>query len=370
MNCDYCGQHILATMQIAWQGGNFHPDCIGEAVAKYRASENREDSEIKEAFEEFNEDDDFDRQFADEMDVEYEEDYDDLEPEEERDKPPVIVPEVIETGAGGEQREAHIHDIVRHVGNQIAAERGGENGFNSQLMVHCGAQRITRQELANLNVPEATATFKPIAHSTLVDVIEEALAFRHIRITGQEFAASPDGMKLFGVLRVNADYEGVGFAVGLRNANDKSMRVGIVSGYRVFCCDNLAFSGDFNPMLQKHSKNLDLIESVSIAIDRIQRQWQPLRTAIDFKRTHQLNDDAARNMFYRLFTDYKVPVSMFRTVHQEYFVKPSFEEFKPRTLWSFENAITTAFKKLKPIAQYEQTAKVGKFISGYIQSAN
>ena len=363
MNCSLCNQHILATMQVAWNGGNYHADCIGEAVAQRRSAENQEDREIKEALESFDE-------FEDLQDEFQEENFDDLEPEEILEKPNVIVPEIIGAGAGGERREVHINDIVRNVGNQIAAERQPENGFNSQLMVHCGAQRISRQELANLQVPESTDTFKPIAHSTLVDVIEEALAFRHIRITGQEFAASPDGMKLFGVLRVNADYEGVGFAIGLRNANDKSMRVGIVSGYKVFCCDNLAFSGDFNPMLQKHSKNLDLIESVSIAIDRIQRQWQPLRTAIDFKRTHQLNDDVARNMFYRLFTDYKVPVSMFRTVHQEYFVNPSFEEFKPRTLWSFENAITTAFKKLKPIAQYEQTAKVGKFISGYINAAN
>jgi hypothetical protein len=53
-----------------------------------------------------------------------------------------------------------------------------------------------------------------------VEIIEEALAFRHIRITGEEYAASPDGMKLFGVLRVDADYEGVGFAIGLRDSND------------------------------------------------------------------------------------------------------------------------------------------------------
>ena len=361
MNCTLCNQHILATMQIAWHGGNYHPDCIGEAVAQQRAAETSEDREIKEAFESFDE-------FEDLQDEFQEEDFDDLEPEEILDEPNVVVPEISGVGTGGERRKVHINDIVRNVGNQIAAEQQTGNG--SQLMVHCGAQRITRQDLVTLQVPDQTDTFKPIAHSTLVDVIEEALAFRHIRITGEEFAASPDGMKLFGVLRVNADYEGVGFAIGLRNANDKSMRVGIVSGYKVFCCDNLAFSGDFNPMLQKHSKNLDLVESVSIAVDRIQRQWQPLRMAIDYKRNHFLNGDVARNMIYRLFTDYKLPISLFRTVHKEFFVEPSYEEFKEKTLWSFENAVTTAFKKLNPIPRYENTARVGRFIADYIQSAN
>jgi len=364
MNCDLCKLHILATMQIAWQGNNYHADCVGEAVARYRAIENREDAEIKEAFQGF-EEDEFEQQF----DAEFEEDFDDLEPDEELDKPPVVASDIVhQVRTNGEA----VNSLQMPEGAMIAAPRAiihpPQNG--NGLTLHCGAQRISRGDLATLDVPEATATFKPIAHSTLVDVVEEALAFRHIRIVGEEYAASPDGMKLFGVLRVNADYEGVGFSIGLRNANDKSMRVGIVSGYRVFCCDNLAFSGDFNPMLQKHSKNLDLVESVSIAVDRIQRQWQPLRTAIDYKRNHFLNEDVARNMIYRLFTDYKLPISLFRTVHKEYFVQPTYEEFKEKTLWSFENAITTAFKKLNPIPRYEQTARVGKFIADYIQSNN
>lgn len=354
MNCDLCQKHILATMQVAWNGGNYHADCIGEVLAQNRAKTEPTPDEMVEAKAAL---DEFEDQFPNGIpDDEFEEDdFQDLLEEAEP-----IVPQV--EPAQNNARNVIIPDVVN-----VPAQMGGGNGT---LIVHCGAQRISRQDLSALETPEGTPTFKPIAHSTLVDVVEEALAFRHIRIIDQEFATSPDGMKLFGVLRVNADYEGVGFAIGLRNANDRSMRVGIVSGYRVFCCDNLAFSGDFNPMLQKHSKNLDLVESVSIAIDRIQRQWQPLRMAIDYKREHFLNDDVARNMIYRLFTDYKLPISLFRTVHKEFFVNPTYQEFSDKTLWSFENAITTAFKKLNPIPRYENTGKVGKFIADYIQSTN
>lgn len=305
MNCDLCQKHILATMQIYWNGGNYHPDCIGEAVARKRAEHEQSLEVDPNEIEELEENQVFNEDFAG-----YEEG-DDLEDLIERlDEVEVsdeILNEIPISATNGENGGVH-NPIVLPPGAMIAAPRAIIHPpVNGNLMVHCGAQKIERADLAALPVPEATATFKPIAHSTLVDVIEEALAFRHIRIVGQEFATSPDGMKLFAVLRVNADYEGVGFAIGLRNANDRSMRVGIVSGYKVFCCDNLAFSGDFNPMLQKHSKNLDLVESVSIAIDRIQRQWQPLRTAIDFKRNHELEEDDARKMIYRLFTDYKLP---------------------------------------------------------------
>jgi hypothetical protein len=362
MNCDLCQKHIVATAQVAWNGGNYHAECVVETI-----NQNRSNAEIPLQVEDYS-DIEFEERFDQEFEnMEADDDIDEFEDVIEKlDEQTPVVPEVMPIDY---RREVHTGEVVARGGNQFVADRQNQTN-GSQLFLHCGAQTIERADLTTLPLPEATPTFKPIAHSTLVDVLEEALAFRHIRIIGQEFAVSPDGMKLFAVLRVNADYEGVGFAIGLRNANDRSMRVGIVSGYKVFCCDNLAFSGDFNPMLQKHSKNLDLVESVSIAVDRIQRQWQPLREAIDFKRNYGLEPDEARNMIYRLFTDYKLPVSLFRTVHKEFFVKPSYEEFYDKSLWSLENAITTAFKKLKPIARYEQTGRVGKFISDYIQSIN
>jgi hypothetical protein len=42
-------------------------------------------------------------------------------------------------------------------------------------------------------------------------------------------------------------------------------------------------------------------------------------------------------------------------VHREFFIAPSFEEFKEKTVWSLKNAFTTAFKKLKPDQPYQST---------------
>jgi len=356
MNCRYCDQHILATMSVVWKGYHYHEQCLAKAIQEF----------YEPPREEFNQH----AEFAGDFDPEefYEdEDYDDNDlaqafeaGELEANGVAVVDPTRESTVVVAPQ--AMIHPPEGNGQMAIAPD--------SKLMVHCWAKRINRADLSNLPIPDETATFKPVPHGQLVEIIEEALAFRHIRIAGEEYAASADGMKLFGVLRVNADYEGVGFAIGLRNSNDKSMRLGIVSGYKVFCCDNLAFSGDFNPLLAKHSKNLDLIESVSIAVDRIQRQWQPLRTAIDFKRQHELSSESARSLLYKLFTDYKFPVSLFRTVHKEFFVHPSYPEFSPRTLWSLENSVTTSIKRLAPMAQYQQTARFGRFISDYLKSVN
>lgn len=236
------------------------------------------------------------------------------------------------------------------------------------LMACKGTKRITRQELSLIPTPPATDTFKPISHATLINEVEKSLSYRHISIESMDIAVSNDGMKLFSLLVLNADHEGVRFAIGLRNANDRSMRVGLVAGYQVTVCSNMMFRGEFHPMLAKHSKNFDLIESVSMGIDRIQRQWDPLKDAIEFKRNYKLNGVEAQALIYRAFMQEKFPVKLMRTVHSEFFIKPSYDEFKEPTVFSLENAFTTAFKALKPEQQYRSTTKLGKFLAPYSQA--
>jgi hypothetical protein len=228
------------------------------------------------------------------------------------------------------------------------------------------AQRVTRHELSLIPAPPSTDTHKPIRHSELVSALEEALSFRHIQITAEEYCIAKDGMRLFGLLEVNADYEGVRFALGIRNANDKSMRLGIVAGYRVMVCSNMAFSGEFKPMLAKHTKHMDLVETLSIGVDRIQRGWNPLKEKIDFMRKYELHTEAAQAMIYRAFTEGKFPLRLMKSVHSHYFL-PRYEEFQPRTVWSLSNAFTSAFKEAKPDKHYELTARLGKFLQPYTQ---
>ncbi len=41
---------------------------------------------------------------------------------------------------------------------------------------------------------------------------------------------------MFGLMELDHEFSGVRFAIGLRNANDKSMRLALTVGYRVFVC--------------------------------------------------------------------------------------------------------------------------------------
>ena len=223
--------------------------------------------------------------------------------------------------------------------------------------------RITREELQLVPVPPATLTHKPLSHYEIVQALLETLGFRHIEVLRDEYAVSNDGMRMFGVLDLEYGITGVRFSIGVRNANDKSMRLGMTVGYRVLVCDNMAFSGDFTPVLAKHSKNFSLIDSLSVGVDRMQRGFEPLVQHIEGWRQAQVTDAEAKLLIYRAFVEgeLEAPRHLARTVHDEYFL-PTHEEFAPRTLWSLSNAFTSAFKKLDAIPQFRTTAKLGGFL--------
>src|SRR5229473_2511725 len=81
-----------------------------------------------------------------------------------------------------------------------------------------------------------------------VDHAFETLSFRQISVVREEYAVTGDGVKMFGVLDLETTFDGCRFSVGVRNSNDKSMRLALTVGYRVLVCDNMAFHGDFTPV--------------------------------------------------------------------------------------------------------------------------
>jgi hypothetical protein len=233
------------------------------------------------------------------------------------------------------------------------------------LMAHKGATKLTRDQLVEILPPEPTATFKPVAHAEFVKSVLEGLSFRHINVVRDEYAVSEDGMKLFGVLDLEQGFDGARYSLGLRNANDKSMRIALTVGYRVFVCDNMAFHGDFTPVLAKHSKNFNLPDAIDIGLGRMQRNFEPMQKQVQGWKQHQLTDGAAKNIIYDAFLDddLALPRHLLRPVHEHYF-NPQYPEFQPRTVYSLTNAFTSALKELDPVPQFKATAKLGKFLVG------
>jgi hypothetical protein len=203
----------------------------------------------------------------------------------------------------------------------------------------------------------------PIAHLAVVEGLSDALSRRHIGVVGEEYAISKDGLEMFGVIHLETSFDGCRFAIGIRNANNKRFRLSCTVGLRVFVCHDLAFHGDYSPVLAKHSKNFSLEDSLSIGVDRMQRNFEPMLRQVKAWRAQQLSTAAAKLTIYRAFIegDLEIPKHLARRVHELYFT-PQHHKFEARTMWSLSNAFTSAFKELDPIPQFRATAKLARFL--------
>ena len=95
----------------------------------------------------------------------------------------------------------------------------------------------------------------------------------------------------------------------------------------------------FTPVLAKHSKNFSLQDSLAIGVDRMQRNFEPMRHQAELWQVQQISTATAKLIIYRAFIegDLAAPKHLAGVVHDLYF-KPKYEEFQPRTMWSLSNA--------------------------------
>src|ERR1700745_3184185 len=112
----------------------------------------------------------------------------------------------------------------------------------TQLVLHCGAKEVSREELATVEAPPPTRTWFPIKHSDVLDAVLETVDQTGFAVEKMRLGASPTGGQLFGALDLCCpSADGVSLAVGIRNSINQTLPLGFIAGTRVFVCDNLAF---------------------------------------------------------------------------------------------------------------------------------
>ncbi len=79
--------------------------------------------------------------------------------------------------------------------------------------------------------------------------------------------------------------------------------------------------GVFTPVLAKHSKSFSLIDCISVGVDRMQRNFEPLRKQVEAWQRSELTDVTAKVVIYEAFIEgnLEAPKHLARTVHDLYF---------------------------------------------------
>jgi hypothetical protein len=234
------------------------------------------------------------------------------------------------------------------------------------LTFHAGGKYATRDELSLVALPEATESYTPVPHNqlaeTLITIGRDIL--KGHTLEREQYALAREGNQMFGVITFRGENSEMGLSIGFRNSYDKSMAIGIAIGAKVFVCDNLALTGDIT-VFKKHTMNVwGNLEDVAIStLYRSQKNFRRIVEDAESLRNMSISDTGAFQYMGLLYGKGVLTPRQLPVVKKEW-LNPSYDEFQPRTLWSFYNACTEAMKTAPPILVMEKHVKLHEILIG------
>jgi len=224
------------------------------------------------------------------------------------------------------------------------------------MILHCGGTPVDYDGLRNIELPEETETYKPIAHH---DLAVNAIKIGNDLLKDHTFAFSQhavakEGQRYFGIYtfvkkdNTKDNHDLLNYNIAIRNSYDKSMSIGVAMGATVFVCDNLALTGDIHVM-RKHTQNVasDLEEMLITNIYKSQNNFWNICQDRTKMHEHKLNDEKAYKIMGTMFGNGVIkPRQLTQTLRE--WRNPIHDEFKERNVWSLYNAMTSALKSTPP----------------------
>jgi hypothetical protein len=209
-----------------------------------------------------------------------------------------------------------------------------------------GAREVSRPELDKIPVPPATATWYPIGHGRVLETALRTLAQAGFEVTRTQLALIRSDARFFATLDLRCPLaSGVTMALGIRNSTDKSLPIAFCAGSRTIACENLAFSSEII-IASKHTRfgEARFSEAISGAVQSLHQFREAEAARIQRWQQRELSVDTADALLLRAYEKQVITTPLLPCVIREW-RQPSFEEFRPRTLWSLFNAFTTVLAR-------------------------
>ena len=229
----------------------------------------------------------------------------------------------------------------------------------NDLMLERGSGRVSKEELAEVLTPIPTATYKPVPHIEMAELIGCEARYRGYEIVREEYGLNRNGSKMFGTFRFhpegNPEYSR---ALGFRNSHDKSMAVGLTVGLSIMVCSNMCFGGE-TVIHRKHTSGIVIEDLVTEAFDDLDHQFIRLERNVEGLKVTSVTVSQAKLITVRAAEIGAINSSDIIPVLKE-FVNPRHEEFSYPTKWSLYNSFTELAKKYTPPRADQAYRRLGK----------
>ena len=130
-----------------------------------------------------------------------------------------------------------------------------------------------------------------------------------------------------------------------------------------FVCDNLALTGDITVM-RKHTTKVwyDLEETIVTTIYRSKSNFLRIQEDSETMKLQDVDNSWAFKLMGLLFGKNLITPRQLPVMKKEW-LKPSYDDFEPRNMWSLYNAATEALKTAPPAKIMEKHIDVHKFFN-------
>ncbi len=207
---------------------------------------------------------------------------------------------------------------------------------------------VSRDELMQIPVPQATKSYFPIAHHRVLGLTEQAVQRAGFTIEEADLRVTHAGARFFGMLTVNSNgiHTETRRFVACRSSFDRRIPVGIAAGLKVLCCSNLCMSGDVVQVSRKHTRFMasQIAGLIQNAVWLLRESFIKQDERISAYKACRLTNAQANDLIVRAMEAGVIPSSHIKPVVEEW-RNPSHQEFRDEySAWRLQNAITEQLK--------------------------
>jgi len=204
----------------------------------------------------------------------------------------------------------------------------------------------TMQEIMAIPLPEATSTYRPVAHKDVIEYVQTELVdlLPEFRLRDNVYGLSSNGQGLFGMITFEDDNDYMGPSIAFRNSYNKTMALAFAFGSQVFVCANGMLTGDVI-VAKKHTLNVweSMRELVRGTIGQVRMSYGKLQTNVDELRKIPLTYLDGCKTLGVLRGEKVLSPRIFEKSLTEW-IEPSFKEHKDGSALQLYNACTEGLK--------------------------
>lgn len=229
-------------------------------------------------------------------------------------------------------------------------------------------KRVGEEAVRAIAEPLFTQTWHPVGHWRVIEALGEACADLGADVLKKSYSLNESGTQMFGSWTLEIGRADVGWAVGFRNAIDKSRALGICGGNEVFVCDNLAFSAKWIAF-RKHTGGLtqDVLETLTKeAMSDGLNEADKLIAQQDKWKELYVNKDERKLLTYEAMQNKIVNPSDFWNLQKAHEEEVELTHGFP-SLYAFSGSISRLYRHESLFQIGKRTSKIEELAAWYIQ---